>query len=145
MENIKKLNFIPFHHPSVVEAILIAAIEQGFPVSVSGRVYSPALSGGYRSDEKYLHFHFRDEGADIYQNGIALGYHTFSKFNGDIDYGKYNMGQNLTNFIEEFSALPAEQIIQNWVNAQIEKLEKNDKEFWVNIYYTRLIEALYKR
>ena len=126
-----------------MEAIINAAIEQGFPVSVSGRVYLPSLSGGDFSNQKYLHFHFRDEGADIYQNEVALGYHTFSKFNGDIDFGKYNMGQNLTTFIEEFSNIPAEKIVENWVNTQIEKLQKNDG-FWSNMYYTRLIETLYK-
>ena len=135
---LKKFNI--YQHPSVVEAILLAAIEQGFPVSVSGANVVSSLRGDY-NEKKYLHFHFRDSGADVYQNGVDIGYHVFE--GNSVVFGQYCMNQTFVDFIQDFSTTPAKEVVSNWVNTQIQKLQKGEG-YWKNHFYTALIKELYK-
>jgi len=139
--DMETLKFDFNNHPSVVEAVILAAKEQGFPVSASGKNVVSSLKGDYDKKE-YLHFHFRDSGADIYQNGVDIGFYVFDK--QFLTYGRYAKGQNIAEFIEDFATTPAEEIVAKWVDAQITDLEKGGG-YWVNQYYTTFIKKLYNK
>jgi hypothetical protein len=135
------LNFDFYNYPSVVEAVILAAKEQGFPVSASGVQVSSLLKGEYDKKE-YLHFHFRDSGADVYQDGVSIGYHCFQ--GQDVTYGRYANGQTIVQFIQDFATTPAKEVVAKWVEHQLNSLAK-EEGWWKNQFYTTLIRELYNK